>query len=246
MTTYAIETVALTKRYGEKTAVNALELRIKEGELFALLGVNGAGKTTTVKMLAGLSAPTSGDALLHGESITTNPRAAKAKSSISPQETAVARNLSVRENLELMARVYGADKAAAKEKAGELIERFDLGEYEKSKAKTLSGGTQRRLSIAMALISDPTILYLDEPTLGLDVLARRELWKAVAALKGRITIILTTHYMEEAEALSDRVGVMVKGKLIAVGTSGELIERTGAKSFEDAFVALATGTEAEQ
>lgn len=239
----AIETRALTKRYGEKTAVNALDLTVREGELFALLGVNGAGKTTTIKMLCCLTKPTEGDALLLGDSVVKHPEAVKRKINVSPQETAVAPNLTVRENLELIAGIYGENRETARRKAQELLETFDLTENAKNKAKTLSGGTQRRLSIAMALISEPQILFLDEPTLGLDVLARRELWSAIEKLKGRVTVILTTHYMEEAEALSDRIGVMAKGKLLSVGTPQELIAHTGAKSFEDAFIAIASGKE---
>lgn len=236
----AIETRDLTKRYGAKTAVSALNLSIDQGELFALLGVNGAGKTTTIKMLSCLTAPTSGDAFVLGNSIVTKPQAVKEKTNVSPQETAVAPNLSVTENLELIAEIYGSDRKTARAKAGEMLSAFGLSEVAKARAKTLSGGMQRRLSIAMALISNPQVLFLDEPTLGLDVLARRELWTAIRALKGRITIILTTHYMEEAEALSNRIGIMAKGRLVAVGTAAELIAATKAKSFEDAFVALAT------
>ncbi|MEN6595571.1 MAG: ABC transporter ATP-binding protein [Clostridiaceae bacterium] len=241
---YAIQARGLTKVYGAKKAVDDLHLDVKEGELFALLGVNGAGKTTTIKMLAGLALPTSGDALLLGESIVKNPQAAKQQNGISPQETAVARNLTVLENLELMAKIYGANRADARQKALALLERLSLSDVAKSKAKTLSGGMQRRLSIAMALISEPKVLFLDEPTLGLDVLARRELWKLVLSLKSKATILLTTHYLEEVEALSDRVGVMNKGRLVAVGTVQELMEQTKAKTFEDAFVQLATETEA--
>lgn len=240
----AIQTTKLTKKYDAKTAVNSLDLTVAEGELFALLGVNGAGKTTTIKMLSCLAFPTSGDAVLLGDSIVSSPLAVKEKINVSPQETAVAPNLTVRENLEFIARMYGSNKSQAKAKAAEMLSVFSLTEVAKNKSKTLSGGTQRRLSIAMALISDPKILFLDEPTLGLDVLARRELWAEIKKLKGKITIILTTHYMEEAEALSDRIGIMSKGELKAVGTASELIEKTGAKSFEDAFVALATEQEA--
>jgi ABC-2 type transport system ATP-binding protein len=241
--TIAVQTNLLTKTYGTKTAVDALNLTIYEGELFALLGVNGAGKTTTIKMLSCLVAPTSGDATLLGDSIVTNPQAVKAKINVSPQETAVARNLTVRENLELIAGIYGSDLKTAREKAKEMISTFSLEEVADAKAKTLSGGMQRRLSIGMALITDPKILFLDEPTLGLDVLARRELWAAIEKLKGRITIILTTHYMEEASALSDRIGIMAKGRLKAAGTADELMQLAGTNNFEDAFVALATNTE---
>jgi len=240
----AILTTGLTKKFKDKTAVDDLNLSIENGELFALLGVNGAGKTTTIKMLSGLCMPTSGDAVLLGDSIVKAAHKVKENTNVSPQETAVARNLTVRENLELIAGIYGSDKITAREKAAKMIETFALGEVANKKAKVLSGGMQRRLSIAMALISDPKILFLDEPTLGLDVLARRELWKAIKALKGKVTMILTTHYLEEAEALSDRIGVMESGRLKAVGTAKELIAQTGAKNFEDAFIALATETEA--
>ncbi|HNX15000.1 MAG TPA: ABC transporter A family member [Oscillospiraceae bacterium] len=238
----AIQTTGLTKKFKDKTAVNNLNLSIENGELFALLGVNGAGKTTTIKMLSGLCRPTSGDAEMLGDSIVKAAHKVKENTNVSPQETAIARNLTVRENLELIAGIYGADKKAAKEKAARMIETFILAEVADKKAKILSGGMQRRLSIAMALISDPKILFLDEPTLGLDVLARRELWKAISALKGKVTMILTTHYMEEAEALSDRIGIMADGHLKAIGTAKELIAKTGAKNFEDAFIALATDT----
>ena len=241
---YAIQANGLTKRYGTKTAVDNLNLRVQAGELFALLGVNGAGKTTTIKMLSGLTTPTVGDALLLGDSITTDPQRAKAHNGVSPQETAIARNLSVGENLTLMARIYGQSERSASEKAEATAQQLGLGEVYKQKAKTLSGGMQRRLSIGMALISEPKILFLDEPTLGLDVIARRELWSVVQKLHGKVTIILTTHYLEEVEALSDRVGIMTRGKLVAVGTVTELVQQTGAKNFEDAFIALATEGEA--
>lgn len=240
----AIQTQNLTKRFKDKVAVNSINLSVNQGELFALLGVNGAGKTTTIKMLSCLTSPTSGDALLLGDSIISATQAVKEKINVSPQETAVARNLTVRENLELIARIYGSDKQNAVRKAKEMIQAFRLEEVEKSKAKTLSGGMQRRLSIAMALISDPKILFLDEPTLGLDVIARRELWNVVEKLKGKITIILTTHYMEEAEALSDRIGIMAQGNIKAVGTLKELYTMTNTNKLEDAFIALATGEEA--
>ncbi len=236
----AIKTINLEKKYGTKTAVKNLNLSIEEGELFALLGVNGAGKTTTIKMLSCLTKPTSGDAVLLNDSIVENPQAIKEKINVSPQETAVATKLTVRENLEFIAGVYGSDKATARQKADQIITTLGLSEVEKQKAKTLSGGWQRRLSIAMALISEPQILFMDEPTLGLDVLARRELWSVIKGLKGKIVIILTTHYLEEAEALADRIGVMAAGELKAVGTAKELIEISGEKTFEDAFVKLAT------
>lgn len=239
----AIKTVELTKTFKEKTAVDSLSLEVEQGELLALLGVNGAGKTTTVRMLSCLLKPTSGDAYLLGNSVTEKPFEVKKIINVSPQETAVARNLTVRENLELIAGIYGNSKAQARAKAQQMMETFGLEGEAKNKAKTLSGGTQRRLSIAMALISEPKILFLDEPTLGLDVLARRELWTAIEKLRGKVTVILTTHYMEEAEELSDRIAIMAKGKLRALGTAKELIEKTGAKNFEDAFVTLAAKEE---
>lgn len=235
----AIEAKGLTKQYGPKTAVDNLNLTIREGELFALLGINGAGKSTTIKMLSCLVRPTTGDACLLGDSVRTDAQKVKAKMNVSPQETAVAANLTVRENLELIAGIYGCDKQTAKQKAAKSIQTFEMEEIAGSKAKTLSGGWQRRLSIAMALITDPQILFLDEPTLGLDVLARRELWKVIEKLKDRVTIILTTHYLEEAESLSDRIGIMAKGKLISIGTAQELMAKAGAGNFEDAFVTLA-------
>ncbi len=235
----AIETKNLTKKYKNKTAVDGLNLSIAEGELFALLGVNGAGKSTAIKMLSCLTKPTSGSAILLGDSIIDAPLAVKQKINVSPQETAVAPNLSVRENLELIYGIYGHRRQAAKEKAGGMIEAFGMAEIAEDKAKTLSGGWQRRLSIAMALISEPSILFLDEPTLGLDVIARRELWKVISKLKGKITIILTTHYLEEAEALADRIGIMSKGQLKALGTPKQLIEQAKADNFEDAFLFFA-------
>lgn len=235
----AIVTKNLTKKYKDKIAVNSINLSINDGEMYALLGVNGAGKSTTIKMLSCLIKPTSGDALLNGNSIVSDSEKVKRIINVSPQETAVAPNLTVRKNLELMARIYGFGNEDAVSKAQKMIEDFELSDIAKSKAKTLSGGWQRRLSIAMALISDPEILFLDEPTLGLDVLARRELWSKIGSLKGKITIILTTHYLEEAESLSDRIGIMVKGNLIAEGTAEELKQSVNANTFEDAFVKIA-------
>ena len=236
---YAIKTENLTKKFKEKVAVNALNLTVNEGELYALLGVNGAGKSTTIKMLSCLTAPTEGDALLLGSSIVKDREAVKQIINVSPQETAVAEKLSVRENLELIARIYGSDKRTARFRVDEIIEKFDMQEIAGSRAKTLSGGWQRRLSIAMALITEPKILFLDEPTLGLDVLARRELWSVIENLKGKITIILTTHYLEEAESLSDRIGIMAKGRLKAEGTAKELKSLADTDNFEEAFIRIA-------
>ena len=212
---YSIEISNLTKKFKEKIAVNNISLKIKEGELFALLGTNGAGKTTTIKMLSTLILPTSGEVKINGLDVIKDRQKVKEILNVSPQETAIAPNLSVRENLEFMAGVY----------------------------QTLSGGWQRKVSIAMALINDPKILFLDEPTLGLDVIARKELWNVIEKQKNKVTIILTTHYMKEAESLSDRVGIMASGNLIDVGTPEELIKKSGEKNFEDAFVKIATGGE---
>ena len=237
----SIETKNLTKKYKEKTAVNEINLKINQGELFALLGTNGAGKTTTIKMLSTLILPTDGEIKINGLDIIKDRQKIKEILNVSPQETAIAPNLSVKENLEFMAGVYQISNK--KEKINELIEMFKLDEVLNQKAKTLSGGWQRKVSIAISLINEPKILFLDEPTLGLDVIARKELWAIIEKLKGKITIILTTHYMEEAESLSDRIGIMAKGRLVDIGTSQELIEKTNAKNFEDAFVKIATGGE---
>lgn len=237
----AIQTTGLTKRYKDVLAVAGLDLTVRRGELFALLGVNGAGKTTTIKMLSCLTPPTAGDAFLHGHSIVTDPAGVKSVIGVSPQETAVAPNLTVKENLALMCGVHGFSKEKSAKKTAQLARQFELQAILGKKAGKLSGGWQRRLSIAMALIGEPEILFLDEPTLGLDVLARSELWDVIRALKGKTTMILTTHYMEEAEALSDRVGVMKDGRLLALGTVRELKERAGTDRFEEAFVRLVKG-----
>lgn len=239
----AIKTTALTKRYHGQTAVDGLDLAVRPGELFSLLGVNGAGKTTTIKMLCCLVKPTAGDAFLNGESIVTNAPAVKRRIGLSPQETAVAPNLTVRENLELMCGVRGFSREKQREKTAETAVRLGLTEVLSRRAGKLSGGWQRRLSLAMALAGEPEILFLDEPTLGLDVLARGELWETIRALKGKITIVLTTHYMEEAEALSDRIGVMRSGRLLTVGTAEALKTAAGAATLEEAFVAIVKGEE---
>lgn len=231
----------LRKEFGNKIAVKDSTFEVEEGSLFSLLGVNGAGKTTTIRMLTGLSKPSSGDAYICGHSIVTELDKVKSISNISTQETAVAPNLTVEENLLFMARIYGMSKQEAKEKVEQIIKQFSLEEIRRSKAKTLSGGWQRRLSIAMALISEPKVLFLDEPTLGLDVLARKGLWNIIRDLKGKVTIVLTTHYMEEAESLSDQVAVMVDGEVKACGTVAQLKELTEKDTLEAAFIAIAEG-----
>ncbi len=237
----AIRTIDLTKKYKEVTAVKGLNLQVKQGELFSLLGVNGAGKTTAIKMLSCLTQPTSGNAFLLGKSICTDAANVKTFIAVSPQETAVAPGLSVKENLELICGVHGFVKEKQAAKIAELTQLLGLDSALNKKAGKLSGGWQRRLSIAMALISEPKILFLDEPTLGLDVLARGDLWDLIRSLKGKITIVLTTHYMEEAETLSDRIGIMRDGKLLLCGTAAQIKEKAGAENFEEAFVRIVKG-----
>lgn len=242
--TEAIRIQNLTKKYKDVAAVDNLTLSIAQGELFALLGVNGAGKTTTIKMLSCLISPSDGDAFVMGNSIVTAASSVKATIGISPQETAVATNLSVLENLEFMCGIYNYSKSKTKEKVSSLVNMFDLTQILHKRAGKLSGGWQRRLSLAMALVGEPRVLFLDEPTLGLDVIARRELWDNIRALKGSVTIILTTHYMEEAEELADRIGIMKNGNLVALGTVDTLKNQAQAKKFEDAFVSIIRGSEA--
>ena len=237
----AIRTEKLTKKYGDQTAVDALDLCVERGELFSLLGVNGAGKTTAIKMLCCLTKPSSGDAFLNGRSIVSASALVKEIIGVSPQETAVAPNLTVLENLELMCGVHGFSGEKRRRKTEELSEQFSLHSVRNKRAGKLSGGWQRRLSIAMALISEPEILFLDEPTLGLDVLARSDLWETVRSLKGRVTIVLTTHYLEEAEALSDRIGILCGGRLLLAGTAEEIRKATGEERLEDAFISIAKG-----
>ena len=234
----AIRTTNLVRQYKSVTAVDRLNLEIRQGELFSLLGVNGAGKTTAIKMLSCLTKPTAGDALVGGHSITKEPEQVKRLIGVSPQETAVAPNLSVKENLELICGIHGFSKEKTDARINALSRQFDLDSVLQRRAGKLSGGWQRRVSIAMALISEPQILFLDEPTVGLDVIARHALWDGIRALKGRITIILTTHYLEEAEALSDRIGIMKSGRLLTVGTADELTAKAGTKDFESAFVSI--------
>lgn len=234
----AIEIKNLSKIYKDVRAVDGLSLTVKKGELFGLLGVNGAGKTTLVKMLSCLVLPTSGDAFVLGSSIITETDKVKQKIGISPQETAVAKKLTVEENLDLMAGAHGFDKEKRAKKTEEMIAEFGLETVRKKAAEKLSGGWQRKLSIAMALVSEPDVLFLDEPTLGLDVFARRELWKVIEELKDKVTIVLTTHYMEEAENVSDRICVMKNGKIIDIGTAKELMQKTNTDKFEDAFIKI--------
>lgn len=236
----AIKLIDLKKVYQDVVAVDSINLTINEGELFGLLGVNGAGKTTTIKMLSCLTEPTSGEAYIYGNNILHDSKKIKELMSVSLQETAIARNLTVKENLEFIAAIYGMKDEELKKAVDKTVEDFNLSSILDKKAKKLSGGWQRRLSIALALITSPKVLFLDEPTLGLDVLARRELWKIIENLKGKITIILTTHYLEEAEALCDRIAIMVDGRIKDIDTAKNLIEKTGSKNIEDAFVKIAS------
>lgn len=237
----AIKIEGLSKKYKDVGAVDKLSLSIEKGELVSLLGVNGAGKTTTIKMLSCLTEPTDGDAFLGGKSIRSNPLEVKAMIAVSPQETAVAAGLSVRENLELICGAHGFSKEKRTEKISELSSLLGLDSVINKRAGKLSGGWQRRLSIAMALISEPEILFLDEPTLGLDVLARSDLWDIIRSLKGRITVILTTHYMEEAKALSDRVAIMKGGKLVFCDSVEKILEIAQTDDFEQAFIRIVKG-----
>lgn len=236
-----IKTTNLTKKYADITAVNNLNLEIKENEIFALLGVNGAGKTTTIKMLTCLTKPTSGNATILNYSILDNSDKVKEIIDVSMQETAIARKLTVRENVEFYAKLNGNTKEKSKEITDELINNFGLTSVQKKPAMKLSGGYQRRLSIALSIVKNPKVLFLDEPTLGLDVIARRELWKLIKNLKGNMTIILTTHYMEEAEALADRIGIMKDGKLLFIGTCEELFNKTSKNDIESAFISIVEG-----
>ncbi len=236
---YAVETKGLVKKYKTKTAVAGLDLTINEGEIYALLGVNGAGKTTTIRMLTCLSKPTDGECYVCGKNCVTEMSEVKSLTGISPQDTAVAENLTVSENLRLICGIYEYPEEKTRDSVEKMISLFGLEEYKNSRAKTLSGGWKRKLSIAMAMIGEPKVLFLDEPTLGLDVLARRELWSVIEKLTGKITIVLTTHYMEEAEQLSDRIGVMINGELKAQGTLSELEAQTGESGLENVFVKIA-------
>lgn len=223
------------KNYKTKKALDNVSLEIKQGELFGLLGVNGAGKTTLIKILCGLTKKNSGEITINGFNLDIDINKIKEIVDISPQETSVANNLTVKENLEFFANIYSQNNEKT---INEVIDTFNLSEMLNQKAKTLSGGYKRRLSIAIALISKPKILFLDEPTLGLDVFARRELWKIIKKLQKNITIIITSHYLEEIENLCDRVAILSNGKLLQVGTVDYIKQITNAKNFEDAFIKI--------
>lgn len=240
---YAVKCENLTKNYKDVTALKGVDLRVNEGELFGLLGVNGAGKTTLIKILCGLTSPSGGEAYIFDKSVRTEMREIKSLVDVSPQESSVAPKLTVRENLQFFARLYYADRAEGEEAVQETVSTFSLGEVLDRRAGTLSGGWQRRLSVAAALISRPRLLFLDEPTLGLDVLARRELWELIGLIRQRCTVVLTSHYLEEIEALCDRMAILSKGAVVATGTAEELKAAVGANTFEDAFVEIVKNAE---
>jgi ABC-2 type transport system ATP-binding protein len=218
----AVQTFKLTKEFDGLVAVNGVDLEIKEGELFSLLGPNGAGKTTTIRMLCCLLKPTRGTASILGYDIAKEPFKVKELIGVSPQETVLSERLNCWENLALIGKVYGLSSEEVKGRSKKLLETMGLMERSKDQVRRFSGGMKRRLSIAMALVSDPRVLFLDEPTLGLDPQARRAIWEYIAELKGKKTILLTTHYMEEADSLSDRIGIIDEGRVVALGTSQEL------------------------
>ena len=231
----------LTVSYGGWTLFDGISFLINEKDRIGLVGKNGAGKTTTIKMLSCLAKPTEGNAYLLGKSITTEDSEIKAFIGVSPQETAIAQGLTVKENLDLICGIYGYTKEQKNAKINELLTLLSLNSVENKKASKLSGGYQRRLSIAIALVSEPKILFLDEPTLGLDVIARSELWDIIKSLKTKSTIILTTHYMEEAEELSDRVAIMKDGKLLECDTVSAIKEKANAPTLEGAFIKIVKG-----
>ena len=233
-----IEIKDITKKYHSLVAVNHVNLTIQDGELFGLLGVNGAGKTTLISMLSTLVQPTSGTASLMGYDLIKEKEEIKKIMSVSPQETAIAPLLTVKENLSFFSEIYEMNDLAYLEK---IIHLFHLEEVLNKKAKTLSGGYKRRLSIAISLLSKPKVLFLDEPTLGLDVFARRELWKIILSLKSQITMVITSHYLEEIEALCDRIAVIHKGNIIFEGKIEVMKEKTQKENIEDAFIALIEG-----
>jgi len=218
----AIQTVKLTRLFNSLVAVDGIDLGIKKGELFALLGPNGAGKTTTINMLCCLLKPTSGTATVMGYDIIKQPFRIKEIIGVSPQETTISEHLNAQEHLNLIGRIHNMDAKELKSRSQKLLETMGLAERAKDQVRKYSGGMKRRLNIIMALIHNPAVIFLDEPTLGLDPQARRAIWDYIAQLKGEKTILLTTHYMDEADSLSDRIGIMDEGKIVALGTSREL------------------------
>lgn len=236
----AIETYKLSKSFNDIQAVNAIDLEVEEGEVFGLLGLNGAGKTTTIKILSGLLKPTSGEAIILGYDLNQNLEKIKEIINVAHQESAVANNLTVKENLMFIGEIYGMERSILIKRLNEIVQQIGLSDFLNRKVGKLSGGMKRRVSIGMALITNPKILFLDEPTVGLDIISRRELWQVIKELRKKTTVILTTHYLEEAEALCDNIAIMVAGNVAAIGTAEKLIEQSNSKNFEDAFIKIAT------
>jgi ABC-2 type transport system ATP-binding protein len=229
----------LVKQFEDVTAVDSLNLEIKQGELFSLLGPNGAGKTTTINILNGILKPTKGTAIIAGFDVTKNLDEIKKIIGLCPQEAAVFKFLNARENIELFGNLHSVSKKALEERTDMFLELLGLAEASKRKAGGYSGGMLRKLNLTIALISDPKIVFLDEPTVGMDARARRKTWEFIGSLKDQNkTIVLTTHYIEEAEALSDRVGIIDYGKLIELGTPQELMEKYETKNLEQVFLKI--------
>lgn len=229
----------LAKEFGDIKAVNGLDLEIRKGELFGLLGPNGAGKTTTISILCGLLAPSAGSVQVGGLDIGKDIAKIKERIGVCPQEAAVFKFLSGRENIELFGNLHGLDKHVLRDRTTKLLDQAGFTDSAKRKAKGYSGGMVRQLNLLMALISDPEIVFLDEPTVGMDARARRRTWEYIASLKEQQkTIILTTHYIEEAESLSDRVGIIDYGELIALGTPQELMDKHEATDLEAVFLKI--------
>lgn len=234
----AIKVSNLTKQFKNVLAVNNISFNVKEGEIFGVLGLNGAGKTTTIKMMSGLTRPTSGNIKVFDYDIYKDINKIKSIIGVSPQESAIANNLTVKENIELMASLYFKDKAKIKNNTERVINNLGLESYINRRAKTLSGGYKRRLSIAMALVTNPRILFLDEPTLGLDVINRHELWNVINSIRGKVTIILTSHYMEEISALVDDIAIMKNGKILMINNLETILKSTNTNSLEEAFIKI--------
>lgn len=223
-----LEAQHLVKKFNDFTAVDDVSFAIEEGEVFSLLGPNGAGKTTTISMLSCLLAPTQGDAVIGGHSVDKEPMAVKKVIGVVPQDIALYEDLSALENLMFWGRMYGMGGAALKQRVAEVLEEVGLADKAKQRVKTYSGGMKRRINIAVGLLHKPRLLFMDEPTVGIDPQSRRNILDSVKALNQQgMTVLYTTHYMEEAQELSNRVGIIDHGKLIALGTQKELTQMVG-------------------
>ena len=236
---HAISVVDLVKRFEDVTAVDGLTFNVEVGEIFGLLGPNGAGKSTTINILSGLLEPTSGDAVVLGYDVRKEPMQIKERIGVCPQEPAYYAHLTGRENIELIADLHLMHKKERRERTDALLDLVGLGEASGRRVGKYSGGMIRRTSLAMALVHEPELAFLDEPTVGMDPQSRRATWDLIRSLqeKGR-TVILTTHYIEEAEALANRVGIIDNGRLIALDTPGNLMEEHGAGNLEEVFIGL--------